>query len=61
MRQAWITRAGPPDILRVREAPDPSPCRGDTHSCQGQRDQLCRSAGADGPSRYTQPAVRWGL
>jgi len=25
MRQVWITRAGPPEVLQVREAPDPSP------------------------------------
>ncbi len=24
MRQVWITRAGPPEVLRVREAPDPA-------------------------------------
>src|SRR6266849_5686002 len=23
MRQVWITRAGPPEVLEVREAPDP--------------------------------------
>ncbi len=25
MRQVWITRAGPPEVLQVREAPDPMP------------------------------------
>src|SRR5580658_5380465 len=25
MRQIWITRAGPPEVLQVREAPDPEP------------------------------------
>ena len=25
MRQIWITRAGPPEVLRVKEAPDPQP------------------------------------
>ncbi|MBX3263187.1 MAG: zinc-binding dehydrogenase [Labilithrix sp.] len=25
MRQIWITKAGPPEVLSVREAPDPSP------------------------------------
>jgi len=25
MRQVWITKAGPPEVLQVREAPDPSP------------------------------------
>src|ERR1700723_1343457 len=25
MRQVWITRAGPPEVLQVREAPDPEP------------------------------------
>jgi len=28
MRQIWITRPGPPEVLEVREAPDPSPGRG---------------------------------
>jgi NADPH:quinone reductase-like Zn-dependent oxidoreductase len=25
MRQIWITKAGPPEVLQVREAPDPEP------------------------------------
>jgi NADPH:quinone reductase-like Zn-dependent oxidoreductase len=25
MRQIWITKAGPPEVLQVREAPDPTP------------------------------------
>ncbi len=25
MRQVWITKAGPPSVLKVREAPDPAP------------------------------------
>lgn len=29
MRQVWITKAGPPDVLQVREAPDPSPGPGE--------------------------------
>jgi len=29
MRQVWITRAGPPEVLQVREAPDPEPKRGE--------------------------------
>jgi synaptic vesicle membrane protein VAT-1 len=28
MRQVWITRAGPPEVLQVREAPDPEPSNG---------------------------------
>ncbi len=28
MRQVWITRAGPPEVLQVREAPDPEPAKG---------------------------------
>jgi synaptic vesicle membrane protein VAT-1 len=28
MRQVWITRAGPPEVLQVREAPDPEPSAG---------------------------------
>lgn len=28
MRQIWITRAGPPEVLEVREAPDPEPSAG---------------------------------
>ena len=29
MRQIWITRAGPPEVLQVREAPDPQPKAGE--------------------------------
>lgn len=29
MRQIWITKRGGPEVLRVREAPDPSPNSGD--------------------------------
>ena len=29
MRQIWITKAGPPEVLEVREAPDPSPAAGE--------------------------------
>lgn len=29
MRQVWITRAGPPEVLQVREAPDPTPRAGE--------------------------------
>jgi len=28
MRQIWITRAGPPEVLQVREAPDPRAAKG---------------------------------
>lgn len=28
MRQVWITKAGPPEVLQVREAPDPEPAAG---------------------------------
>ncbi|HXX69135.1 MAG TPA: medium chain dehydrogenase/reductase family protein [Polyangiaceae bacterium] len=28
MRQVWITRTGPPEVLEVREAPDPEPSAG---------------------------------
>jgi len=28
MRQIWITKAGPPEVLQVKEAPDPSPIAG---------------------------------
>jgi synaptic vesicle membrane protein VAT-1 len=28
VRQIWITRAGPPEVLQVREAPDPAPGAG---------------------------------
>jgi NADPH:quinone reductase-like Zn-dependent oxidoreductase len=27
MRQIWITKAGPPEVLQVREAPDPEPSK----------------------------------
>ena len=29
MRQVWIPRTGPPDVLEVREAPDPTPGAGE--------------------------------
>ena len=29
MRQIWIPRAGPPEVLEVREAPDPEPGPGE--------------------------------
>src|SRR5579872_2442027 len=29
MRQIWITKAGPPEVLEVREAPDPQPKAGE--------------------------------
>ncbi len=29
MRQIWITRKGPPEVLQVREAPDPEPRAGE--------------------------------
>ena len=29
MRQVWITRVGPPEVLQLREAPDPSPGPGE--------------------------------
>jgi synaptic vesicle membrane protein VAT-1 len=29
MRQIWITRAGPPEVLKVKEAPDPAPKAGE--------------------------------
>jgi synaptic vesicle membrane protein VAT-1 len=29
MRQIWITRAGPPEVLTVKEAPDPQPKAGE--------------------------------
>jgi synaptic vesicle membrane protein VAT-1 len=29
MRQIWITKAGPPEVLKVKEAPDPEPKAGE--------------------------------
>ncbi|MBI3962050.1 MAG: alcohol dehydrogenase catalytic domain-containing protein, partial [Deinococcus sp.] len=29
MRQIWITRAGPPEVLQIQEAPDPKPSQGE--------------------------------
>lgn len=29
MRQVWITKAGPPEVLQVKEAPDPQPSSGE--------------------------------
>ena len=29
VRQIWITRAGPPEVLRVKEAADPAPNTGE--------------------------------
>lgn len=28
MRQVWITKAGPPEVLQLKEAPDPTPAAG---------------------------------
>lgn len=33
MRQIWITRAGGPEVLEVREAPDPAPRAGEVRIC----------------------------
>ena len=30
MRQIWISKAGPPEVLVVKEAPDPQPAAGET-------------------------------
>ena len=30
MRQIWISKAGPPEALVVKEAPDPQPAAGET-------------------------------
>jgi NADPH:quinone reductase-like Zn-dependent oxidoreductase len=35
MRQVWITRAGPPDVLQVREAPIPTPAPGEVRIAVG--------------------------
>ena len=29
MRQVWIPKAGPPEVLEIREAPDPNPGPGE--------------------------------
>lgn len=29
MRQVWVTKAGPPDVLQVREVPEPQPAPGE--------------------------------
>ena len=29
MRQIWITKAGPPEVLQVKDAPDPQPKAGE--------------------------------
>ena len=29
MRQIWITKAGPPEVLQVKDAPDPEPKAGE--------------------------------
>ena len=29
MRQIWISKAGPPEVLQVKEAPDPHPAAGE--------------------------------
>jgi NADPH:quinone reductase-like Zn-dependent oxidoreductase len=29
MRQIWITKSGPPEVLAVRQAPDPQPAKGE--------------------------------
>ena len=33
MRQIWISKAGPPEVLVVKEAPDPPPAAGETRIC----------------------------
>jgi hypothetical protein len=30
MRQIWISKAGPPEVLVAKEAPDPQPAAGET-------------------------------
>jgi len=50
MRQVWITRRGPPDVLKVREAPDPS-------AVEGQIRVRVRAAGIN----FTDLMARVGL
>ena len=38
MRQIWISKAGPPEVLVVKEAPDPRPGAGEMRFA-------CRQAG----------------
>ncbi len=33
MRQIWITKAGPPEVLQVKDAPDPEPKSGEVRIC----------------------------
>ena len=33
MRQIWITKAGPPEVLQIKNAPDPEPKAGEVRIC----------------------------
>ena len=50
MRQVWIPKAGPPEVLELREARDPDPeARRDAHPRRGRRRELRRRDGPAGP------------
>jgi NADPH:quinone reductase-like Zn-dependent oxidoreductase len=46
MRQIWITKAGPPEVLEVKDAPDPEPKAGEVRirvEASGVRPRIARS------------------
>jgi NADPH:quinone reductase-like Zn-dependent oxidoreductase len=40
MRQIWISKAGPPEVLVVKEAPDPQPAAGETRIRSRQAESI---------------------
>ena len=59
MRQIWITRTGAPEVLAVKEAPDPATeGRRGPRSGRGERDQLRRHSRPHGP--LSRPAADSG-
>ena len=49
MRQIWITKYGPPEVLTIRQAPDPGPKPGEVRVfASKERRQLCGHRGPRG-------------
>lgn len=63
MRQVWITKAGPPEVLRLREAPDPLPGRGrrSGRCCRSRDEKGERSASALSATIFGLSFARIGL
>ena len=45
MQQIWIQKAGPPEVLRVQDGPDPIPRSGEVRTIFTDRDDACQVAG----------------